>query len=339
MKTLALRLKPLSGPLVFQNELPRSDTLFGALVWAMKELGLIGDPKTEFLDLYEKSPPLVLSSVFPCAYEKDDKGEDIVVEPPRYFFLPKPMYETPGGDFQDEAQYEIFKRRKKLRWLKADDFQKAVSEGSLECLKDLKTDEDFKKYPSPGKLNERPRVRVPRTGGETDLFYQRLVILSAGAWLVMRGEDEWLDKAKAALRFIGDRGLGGGATYGMGCFELGETDMPFEEFTDGNAWVSLSLYYPQHDEWERIRKDPISAYRTERRKGRVDSSRLTGGVNVFKRPVLYMAEGSVLPWLDNPTPGKNPDVTPEGENRPDFSVIAQGVAFAVRATKRESYDG
>lgn len=311
MQTLALSLKPLSGALVFQNELPRSDTLFGALVWAMKELG--HDP-AEFLSLYSRgSPPLVVSSVFPRVYEDDDPGK------PLLNLLPKPLYPLPGKDFGTKEEYAEFKGVKKARWIRAEDFNKAIGSGSL----------PKKKYPSASKSAERPRVKVPRTGGESELFHQRLVVLP-GAWLLMKGDSEWIEKARAALRLIGERGLGGGITYGVGCFEVGDMDNPIREPSGGRACVILSLYYPKPEEWEEIRKSPVIAYKVERRKGRVDSSRVPGGTNVFKRPVLYMAEGSLLPWLGE-TPGELVDVTPMGKNSPKFEVKAQGLAIAVRA--------
>jgi|GEM_PF-3381568 len=318
MKTLALSLSPVSGPLVFQNELPRSDTLFGALVWAMKELGY--DPG-DFLGLYNgKSPPLVVSSLFPRVYQKDEKCEDDPTKP-LLNLLPKPLYPVPGKEFSCRKGYAEYKKRKKARWMRADAFGEAIGSGSLP--------HELDKYPSAGKAAERPRVRVPRTGGETELFHQRLIALP-GAWLLVRGEDRWLEIALAGLRFIGERGLGGGITYGAGCFEVSEMDNPIQEPSEGGACVILSLYYPKPDEWQKIRESQVSAYKVERRKGRVDSSRVPGGTNVFKRPVLYMAEGSVLPWLGE-TPGELVDVTPLGENRPDFEVKALGVAIAVRA--------
>jgi len=324
MKSIALKLKPLSGPrLAFQNELPRSDTVFGAIVWGMRDLG---ENPGEFLGLYNgKSPPLVVSSVFPCIYKKDEKDNDV---PPPIPLLPKPMYMVPGGEeFKDRKEYADYKKRKKARWLKPEEFNEAIKTGSLPL--------ELEKYASLGKDYrdfERPRVKIPRLGGETELFHQKLFVVPC-AWLALRGEDEWLNKAKAALKLIGERGLGGGITYGVGCFDIEDMEPPFKEVPDGNAWISLSLYYPKPEEWKAVRENPLSAYKVEYRKGRVDASRVPGGTNIFKRPVLYMAEGSVLPWLENPMPGQNPMVTPEGKNKPDFSVFAQGVTLAVRAKK------
>ncbi len=321
MKTLALRLKPLSGPcLAFQNELPRSDTVFGAIVWGMRDLGV---DTNEFLSLYNSnSPPLVVSSVFPYIQEEDEKDKEVLTP---ILLLPRPMYVVPGGeDFKAREKYAEYKKRKKAEWLQPDGFNETIAKGALP--------QEKSKYHSLGKPTERPRVRIPRLGGETELFHQKLFAVPF-AWLALRGDEEWLKKAKAALKLIGERGLGGGITYGTGAFEIEDMELPFQEVADGNAWVSLSLYYPKDEEWQAIRKSPLSAYKVEYRKGRVDASRVPGRTNIFKRPVLYMAEGSVLPWLENPAPGRNPEVTPCGENKPGFEVFAQGVAFAVRANK------
>ncbi len=221
MKTLALRLKPHSGPCIaFQNELPRSDTVFGAIVWGMRDLGV---DTNEFLSLYNSnSHPLVVSSVFP------------------YILLPRPMYVVPGGeDFKAREKYAEYKKRKKAEWLQPDGFNETIAKGALP--------QEKSKYHSLGKPTERPRVRIPRLGGETELFHQKLFAVPF-AWLALRGDEEWLKKAKAALKLVGERGLGGGITYGTGAFEIEDMELPFQEVADGNAWVSLSLYYPKDEE-------------------------------------------------------------------------------------------
>ena len=298
MSLLAFKLTPRDAPLLtFHKELPRSDTLLGSIAWALADLGY--DP-VETLGLAEE-PKVLVSSVFPVW-----EGT---------FLFPRPLTPPPKLDWEDKKGYEKAKRLKKVKWIKPEQMEGFLRGQPLpadlgEYPGEKSEEEDSnngrkeKKRPEPiYSSSERPRVAIPRLGGETNLFYTSVVQLRE-AWFGVRLRDPSVErKLVAALELLGELGLGGEATYGFGAFEISKVDFPIKEPEEPNFWVSLSLYYPKPSEWKLLRgsSSPLLAYGVETRKGRVARY----GGNVFKPPILYFSEGSVFPLLGTPPFGNH----------------------------------
>ncbi len=148
----------------------------------------------------------------------------------------------------------------------------------------------------------------------------------AGVWGLAVCEDEaWAGRLEAALRWLGDSGMGGNRALGWGGsvgvrFERGESvEALLRRGPSGDGskgWWLLSLFAPAAEEevfWEQ------GAYRLAVRTGWVE------GTTAAKRAQRVVTEGSVVYTALAPA-GSLQDVAPEGWAHP---VYRNGLAVAV----------
>jgi CRISPR-associated protein Csm4 len=333
MKELTLRLRNPTG---FKDTLPRSDTLFGAVCWGIR---LLYDTATleRFLATFsDGSPALLLSSAFPCAWHADGVT----------YLLPKPRT-CPSQTDGDEQQHERAKEFRKARYVDDSLFQRIVGQG----LTDQELWEQFRTKAlqlSPdgvlsGGSNTLPDFRedvipgnaVDRLSGGTiegKLFHTTEWFFGpdSGAFILVRVADaDWEKKLRAVFGYYGDKGLGGDSSVGKGGYALeGSDGLPFREPTEGRRWLTLSLYYPQPDEWTFYQRNPDHVwYSLSRRKGKIESA-FSVTTNIWKKSVLMLEEGSCFPAFDQRQ--YYGDLARVGQ-LPDGSSVRQcGFAFAVR---------
>ena len=298
----------------FKGEIPRSDTLFGAISWALL---LLYGPGTldDWLSAYTgHSPPALLSSCFPCKFDK--------VEGKRYFYLPMPAVgEFPLAELRDHS---LAKHLKKTRFIDIQIWE-ALREGEIgwnHIIENLAVkgspteDEESATYIIDGmflrhKGNQAPQIKSASTAGtavnrltggalEGFLFYtNRIYFVDTVTYFLLYLDPDWEKKLFAALKFLEDRGIGGGVTRGSGAFDLEVTEgFPFADENEGENWLNLSLYFPQKSEWEHIRNSEGARYSIVQRRGRIESS-FYEGKKIWKRPVMMMEEGSLLPVMDS----------------------------------------
>jgi CRISPR-associated protein Csm4 len=311
-----------------------SGTLFGAICWAIRTLGLADLPA--LLEGFNADPPFVVSSAFLCLWS----GEA------RVRFYPKPCIpeltseqvrqlakETRGSnEGEKDAKWRVVERAKRLqkagyvsealfeelvtgrthtadlwrRWkdtgLRARDVEYA--EGVLLTTGERQALEREGRLWTFAKEQDVQRNQIDRVAGATGeglLFFERQTFLrpgQAGLWFLLRTRDRGM--MEAAFRYLADTGIGGRRSSGKRQFEI-KVDKPYSlpEADDADAFVVLSLYLPKDGEWDRA-GEPLS-YELVNLRGKHESrfpARLAEGEKtqrVYKELVRPFAPGSIFP--------------------------------------------
>ncbi len=161
-----------------------------------------------------------------------------------------------------------------------------------------------------------PSVAISRAGeGEgTNLFYTSFSAVKDRyvPYFLAELDDELLKEFKAAVRLLGDCGLGGDVTRGFGLFSPRfEEGWPLKDIGE-NGWVVLSLYRPAEEEIERASSSG-SRYRIVEKGGWV------WGSDVFKPRLAFFEEGSFF------------EFKPEGENYEggEYTILGRPVSVRV----------
>lgn len=305
-----------------------SDTLWGALCWAMRML--YGEQRLEdFINSYGSgeqvgaASPIYISSAFPY-WQKAD-GEKV-----HYFPRPLREAEPEDGDYDtlNEA-IDAFRKRKRDKPL------------PLMPLKDFEDGEWAKgKVVPKQKTSPMAHNTINRLTGSTltangqgQLFHtaERHLYLpsghakeeSTGLYFLADGDTETL---QALLRMLEHFGIGGDRSSGKGRFDI---EMPAEDFhieepATANARMALSLYHPTKIELDQYDASPADSplqYRTVVRQGWKASRQ--------KKPTLYFSEGSVFPFLpenSGPRLGQNADGGTHEEGHP---ITQYGFGFMI----------
>lgn len=321
-------LKPKA---IFAKQTPRSDTLFGAVCWAI--LMLFGEEKlVELLKEFEEaekngsSPPFVLSSLFPYL---EGNGE-------RIHILPRPKLRPEYLEIKDLSDYQAVKKLRKAGWVSESVFrllQKGeIDERRLTESIFKKEDKEFliskgilfqgaeKEY-FEGKPVEFIRSEMPRnainrlsnsTGGDGggQLFYDAFETIRTGSktlggyYLMMRFGGSNAEKTeeivKAALRLMGDKGFGGDYSIGRGNCQVEFSDKEIlAEVGNPEFIANLSLMYPSGKDRELLQKEKENVFaQIERRKGFLETAFMAGEERVWKPTLLMLSEGSTFPAED-----------------------------------------
>lgn len=283
MAKYKLIIKPISP---FQTPL-HSDTLFGHICWAFRYLKG-KDELLKFLRAFDdSSAPLVLSSGFPKDY------------------LPMPVLRPLSIDENEVLQKQYKTKLEFVREMKT--FKKVfyiqisamellkndlsyynlytkhlLGEILLESSKISKTDEVW--HNAKNRLTD--RVIEGRLFAKSDIFYDE------GAELTVYIEDNYFERKTLGeiFDFISRSGYGADKSVGRGTFEyelLDGWDLP--EAEDSNAFMTLSHYHPQEDDF----KDGF--YDTSTKFGKIGghwASGIDGGP--YKMPLLMLNPGSVF---------------------------------------------
>lgn len=283
MDTYAVYLRP-HGSLA--SELG-SDTLFGAVCWAIRILGLVDDMEA-MLEDFATRPRFAFSSAFPF----------FEVNGNRVRFYPRPcLPEMSPGQIEALAQEECDKNprldRKAakvqvVQLAKRLDGKLYLSEALFGEVVRGETDTVglFRRFKKRGhnpqdieaagavliSHGERRRLhgepltfmaeadvqhnQVDRVAGATAeglLFFERETFFrpGGGLWFVLQAEAEDVENLiRPALRYLADTGLGANRTSGKGHFdiEIGEK-IALPQAERPNAFLVLSRYLPQEGEW------------------------------------------------------------------------------------------
>ncbi|MGQ9666040.1 MAG: type III-A CRISPR-associated RAMP protein Csm4 [Anaerolineae bacterium] len=177
-----------------------------------------------------------------------------------------------------------------------------------------------------------PRVAVDRLTSASNLFHAgRLVFANGcGLWLAARGTEEALTWLEDCLKLLQDAGLGGLRSVGHGAFALRTWDeapaLPAP--ADGDAYfISLSRYAPRPDEFDKLLREPKSAYQLELIAGWCQDD---AGHPWRRRRIRMVREGARLKWPGH-VPGGVVDVRPSGVQGFERPVWRWGLAFPVAA--------
>ncbi len=274
-----------------------ADTLFAAFVTAWAEQGKAAACLAPFED---GTPPLLLTSAFPCLYDKDDKAPRAALR-----FFPRPSVKINAAE---EAKERVGKWLKEAAWVSEALFWRLCKGEQVDdaCQKELfgpggfwVTSEECAGLPvdAEGHLKplwrqwDTPRVTLDRTTNTSMLYHVGRVTLreNVGFWFALRGDVSVL---RGALDRLADSGLGGLRSTGHGAFTWGFTDGDLADAGVSGYAVTLSRYAPRDaGEIETGLRAPRAAYRLETVGGWCMDNQYHAW---RRRPVRLVAEGSVL---------------------------------------------
>jgi len=324
--------------------LAHADTLFAALCLSLRELK--GPQRlTEFLETFptedqpDRHPPLLLSSAFP--YGQTD-GSAVVR------LYPRPHSRPAGVEVwaQEPEQRKMLKRVVFVSevlfwaWMRGESLADHFAEENLlhdgEVWLTGKERATLEGKMPPGeelclwKVEEAPRVTLDRASQASQIYQVGRAHFQAGGglWFAIHWLDEgWRPEIEAALRVLGDVGIGGERSAGHGQFVLHKPlslDLPDGM---GPLRVTLSPYHPTRAEVQAgaLAGDEVS-YRLLARRGWLGSPE---GGGYRHRAVRMLAEGSVFRAGDGEGEvfGDLVDVTPAGFLA--HPVYRYGLAFAI----------
>lgn len=294
-------------------EFPHSDTIFSALISAWRLMYRTDEFYRLIRGITEPGvdPPLRISSAFPYVGE--------------VFFLPRPAIHMESSG-EDRKQG---KKVKYISWRQAEDlvnsdFAPQVRSADTMISGQLWLDPEEKKQIkkflglenvsrfrawSPAEGEAVARVTIDRVSAASNIFYQGVTQFSQGCgfYLLADFEDETYRKAiEDGLHFLGEQGIGGGRSVGLGQFAL--KDAGDQKFGvppgDRNYYWLLSLYHPRHDEVEEQGVLDGARYTLITRRGWIYSPDEAGQ---RRRSVRMIAEGSLL---NQPVTGNVLDLKP-----------------------------
>lgn len=314
-RVIKYRLRPVS----FYGHLFASDTVFGALAWAVRSM--FGEVRLEeMLCAFAGSPPFLVSSAMPDG------------------FLPRPlapqrMHTASEGVSRKELSDSIAraKRYKKVRYVPAEilarhlasfDDERVFGSGDL---------------PWAGAVEQmefvQTRTAIDRTrlsALEGALFAESYNYMEEGAALAVyaRTLDEaysesWLD---GLFDFAAASGFGKNRSTGKGVFDVERVPLSEDEVRifgyEGGLFMSISLCAGNNLSPVRY----ATATKYAKIGGEFSQSGIGGKLIVNKNPIVFYREGSLF------RPGESPAGMMVRNVHPDPRIVQYGYAFPVGIT-------
>lgn len=181
------------------------------------------------------------------------------------------------------------------------------------------------------KTEQRPRVTIGRQRQNSTLYHTGQVTFArdCGLWFGihwMRESAELQKQVADLFCKMGDSGLGGERSSGLGKAEFKKAVTIELPDSANMAWVSLSRYAPRQDEMAAI-VYPSAAYTIQRVGGWLNSAMAKAQ---RRKQIHLLKEGSVFGPLNRPIPGRLVDVRPAYEKEVyPHPVYRCGLAVAV----------
>lgn len=324
------------------SELPRSDTLFGAICWGIRDVRGTETLEAVLARFRDGRPPFRISSAFLLL---DGEHHEFLLPTPHL-----PLLSAGVGEMTDE-RLDALDRWQRIDFIPASVFSAIASgvpgdelldgfddNGTITIEGDqyvrdgrfllpVETDQ------RPVRTAERTHNAVNRLTGATDgaLFHRNAVFFAdtAGLHVCVEGD---VNLVLDGLSVAQDRGIGGGRSVGHGQFRIEGVDEfelppPEDEF-----FCTLSVCIPDPAELQPFLQNGY--YEIEPRQGVVENS-LVSPDTIWKKRVLGLAEGSVLPRASDEPYGHNPIVADEFEH----GVQQYGYALPVGITPRTAATG
>lgn len=279
---MLIYLKPLS---IFPEL--HSDTLFGAITYAISEL--YPEKIDEMIESFKSEPPFIISSTFPFIFNNARKIK----------FYPKIIFPHKSKDLDEKFRPKDFKDYKKVKFIEESLF--------FDLLKGKLNESDilrnYNQYISVKGLLMRksddidfnfgeniiPNNSVNRITNETEgIFYTSgNEFRNMGLFfLVEFANEEYRPIIKATMKFLKDRGFGRDISTGKGHFDYSIEDEYSINQYDGNYFVTLSRFIPNSDDLARINE--FASYEIDSKRGKSSS-------NEIRKQVRFFKEGSVFP--------------------------------------------
>lgn len=282
-----------------------SDTLFGAMVVAMKDLF-----PSNFEDMLDKfksnNPPFIVSSTFPFL-ENDGK---------KVRFYPKVVFDDKNIG---AVNRDVFKKFKKIEFLQEDIFFK-ILKGDLSSADILNNydnynnignllmneDLEIKKYSNTIII---PNNSVNRLDNSTNIFYSEGKNYKKGCgvfFFIKIFDKDYEPIIESIFRLLKDRGFGRDISVGKGQFDYEIIKEDLDDFINiekSNKFITLSRFIPTDKNLENINATS-SLYELGFKRSISRSFDLRSQVRFFKEGSSFMMGdddfyGHVVPVGDN----------------------------------------
>ncbi|ADL43504.1 CRISPR-associated RAMP protein, Csm4 family [Caldicellulosiruptor obsidiansis OB47] len=290
-----------------------SDTIMSGIVNAYSLL--FGKQKTDELikGFLDGKPAFKVSSTMPYIEDK--------------FFVFKPM----GLDLHEYVKSDDIKKIKKVRFVDEEDLTN-LFKGNFEPAGEflVKSDEKEKLSSTFLTTKERARVTIDRATSSSNIYYFSHCQFkeNAGLWFYLEILDSALEnEIKAAIRLLGDEGIGGDRTAGLGLFKPEFLDASSKDTKESEYYMTLSLTNPKDS--SEIEK--FKFYDITTRSGYIYSK---GDFGTKKKAVRMFSEGSIV---KGEIFGRVVDVTPNGYD--SHPILRYGLAFLIPLPKGVSFIG
>ena len=268
-----------------------------------------------------------LTSGFPfCAYGGDDEKKI----PPHYeYFFPKPL--TKLFELRDVLREDAGKPLKKLRWLGQSYFEKLLQaddqttferdhllDGGALISDKIKATDKPKDHPAQvSALHQQPHVFVPRGGGLDAVPYHTESLHfgpGAGLWFAVKYDDPAVQvQVEAALRLLGDSGLGTDKNLGRGHFDWksDELRLTVPDAATATHRLNLAPWCPDIATQELTDATLADAsYALSKRGGYLAAPAQEELVRLRKKSIYMFDEGSVFPATGPEPTGALHDLAP-----------------------------
>ncbi len=301
---MLIYLKPLS---IFPEL--HSDTLFGAIVYAINEL--YPEITNDMISAFEDEPPFILSSTFPFIFNNNSDKD--FKDTKKIKFFPKIIFPQSKDEENIKVNPKNYKEYKKVDFIEDSIFFK-LNSGKLSESEILK---DFKSYTrikglllnKGTKINDNiqvsygeniiPNNSINRITNETnDIFYTSgNEFKNIGLFFFVEFYDEsYMPLVKGAIKFLRDRGFGKDISTGKGQFDYYidddyeiESEYEFNSDSKYNYFINLSRFIPNKEDLNHIDKN--SNYEIGSKRGRSSS-------NEIRKQVRFFKEGSIFPQYE-----------------------------------------
>lgn len=274
-----------------------SDTLFGALCWAMRAVSGVSDLERWLERFVQGDPPVRLSSMLPVL-ESGNRLDVLVPLPVR-----RPgRIELSDRKFLKRVRYIDREVLKSLFWGGA---ASPVIHGEVAlAAAPVRGGRGEPGEDRPGfwSVQSRPRVTVDRVSGASALFESSATFWAPAAGtervvpglIVAAGEEDELRRVVACLDVLGEAGIGGERSAGLGRFTVLEpVPSPLPVSRSPAAGMTLALVWPTGRDLDAgaLELPADRGYRIVERSGWVSSPDWHGWRS---RGVAMLAEGSYV---------------------------------------------
>jgi CRISPR-associated protein Csm4 len=287
-----------------------SDSITSALINAF---AVLGEADRTVAALREEPAAFVLSSLFPFGRDPEASSETL-------YALPRPLMLPPLQD--DAILGTLGKDLKRLHFVQPEDALRWISnvplaeedlKGMMERSQRLAGLWDIDKERGWWADELRPRVSLDRTSQNSAIWWCGVLHFAPGAGLyglVTIADPKWSELLAGAFRLLGELGLGGERTYGMGTFafsgfESVEQAWSLKVLPKTSRYLLLSRYYPNNAERSQLAAE-LEAWNFEETRGYIVSGRTA--TTLKRKRVRMLCEGSVA---RKPLGGTLVDVTPD----------------------------
>ncbi|MCW3134679.1 MAG: type III-A CRISPR-associated RAMP protein Csm4 [Methanophagales archaeon] len=321
-----------------------SDTLFSAICNAYRLL--YGEEELKnMLELFSGwNPPFLISSAFAYVDKIFTLPLPLSIDWDKY--VDREVVERLNADREEKEKkekFDILKTLKKVKFVSEQIFRCVMKEergiedyindkniiqgilfdseevAALRKRFDVRENKDIKIWSK----QEVPRVVIDRKTSSSNIYHFGEVSFArnCGLYFLMDlRQKEYKRKVEAAIRVLGDGGIGGDRTYGKGLFKVEFEKMELD-MEPKSHFVTLSLYYPREEEVSTVME---GYYELMKRGGWIYSVDAKG---MRRRTVRMLAEGSVVKSADKDLYGALANVKPGGIDL--HEVYRYGFAFAV----------